>query len=78
MNEKEKWVMDFTDYEEDDRDLMGVGEAILRVTLALVVLGSVYAFFLKTELSKPSTDIKSIELGILYSDGMNLEDEAIG
>lgn len=41
MNEKEKWVMDFTDYEEDDRDLMGIGEAILRVTLALVVLGSV-------------------------------------
>ena len=70
--------MDFTDYEEDDRDLMGIGEAILRVTLALVVLGSVYAFFLKTELSKPSTDIKSIELGILHSDGMNLEDEAIG
>jgi len=78
MNEKEKWVMDFTDYEEDDRDLMGIGQAILRVTLVLVILGSVYAFFLKTELSKPSTDIKSIELGILYSDGMNLEEEAIG
>ena len=78
MNRKEKWVMDFSGYEERDRGLMGIGEAVVHVMLALVVLVGVYAFFLKTELDRASTDIKSIELGTLSSDGMNLEDEEIG
>lgn len=77
MNRKEKWVMDFTGYEERDRGLMGIGEAVVHVMLALFVLGSAYAFFLKTELGRPSTDIRSTELGALH-DGVNLEDEEIG
>ena len=78
MNGKEKWVMDFSGYEERDRGLKGIGESVVHVILALVVLGGVYAFFLKTELCRPSTDIKLIELGILHSDSINLEDEEIG
>ena len=78
MSGKEKWVMDFIGYEERDKGLRGVGEAILHVILALFVLGVVYAFFLKTELDIPNTDRKSTELGILHSDWMNLEDEEIG
>lgn len=77
MSGKEKFVMDFSDYEERDRGLRGIGEAIVHVMLALFVLGSVYAFFLKTELGRPSTGIRSTELGVLH-DGMNLEDEEIG
>lgn len=70
--------MDFSGYEERDRGLMGIAEAVLHVVLALVVLGGVYTFFFKTELGIPSTDIKSIELGILHTDGMSLEDEDYG
>lgn len=75
MNRKEKWIGDFRGYEERDRGLRGIGESVLHVMLALVVLGGVYAFFLKTELCRPSTDIKSIELGTRHADGMNLEEE---
>jgi branched-subunit amino acid ABC-type transport system permease component len=77
MNGKEKWVMDFSGYEERDRGLRGIGESIVHIILALFVLGGVYTFFFKTELGRSSTDIKSTELGTLH-DGMNVEDEEIG
>jgi hypothetical protein len=62
MNTNEKLAMGFGDYQEHNRGLRGILEAILYVMLGLLVIGCVYSFFLKTELSKIATPIKSEEV----------------
>ena len=65
-------MIDFTGYEEKDRGSTGVGQTIVHVTLALLFLGGVYAFFFKTEWIRPRIDTRSTEFGVLYTNERNL------
>jgi len=41
--------MDYSDYSDPNKGLESIGQTIIHVILALIVLGAVYTFFAKTE-----------------------------
>ncbi|HRA42751.1 MAG TPA: hypothetical protein PLV31_03565 [Gammaproteobacteria bacterium] len=49
MGESKKWRMDYSDYSDPNKGLESIGQTIIHVILALIVLGAVYTFFAKTE-----------------------------
>ena len=71
MNKNENF-MGFSSYQEHDRGLKGILEAVLHVMLGLFVIGCVYSFFLKTELSKTPIAARSAEVEQPHSDEENL------
>ena len=75
MNRNEKLATTFSDYQEHDRGLRGILEAILYVMLGLFIIGCVYSFFLKTELSKIPMPVKSTEVEKPDLDEKNLGSE---
>ena len=49
MGESKKWRIGYSDYPEPDKGLESIGQTIVHVILALIVLSAVYTFFAKTE-----------------------------
>ena len=65
MGESKKWRMGYSDYPEPDKGLESIGQTIVHVILALIVLSAVYTFFAKTEwepvVKSPEVKINAVE-----------------
>ena len=81
MKKSKKWRMDYSGYPDSDKGLESVGQTIVHVILALIVLGVVYTFFAKTEwepvLKSPELKTNTAESKVLSSfDGKEEESQS--
>ena len=49
MEENKKWRISYSEYPESDKGVENIGQTIVHVILALIILGVAYTFFAKTE-----------------------------